>query len=207
MCYCPVTADCKSAVNECQLYSTAVFNLNAFVVYSFCSLSFSTFSSREKVAKSARHTRKKQSFAPYIMLTTPPYRIPQGTTIGCATCDYLLAMLSICKNKFMSCVATSLGRCKLVANNLSFVIRGGDNSLHELTASYGTNAQTIHYLYPHNKWLFSVVLSVPVLFGILPLLVESVMHVMPTEWERPLVVTLIFHCCSALFFTFVSMCK
>jgi hypothetical protein len=57
------------------------------------------------------------------MLTTPPYRIPQGTTIGCATCDYLLAMLSICKNKFASCFATSLGRHKLATSNLSAVCR------------------------------------------------------------------------------------
>ncbi len=45
------------------LYSTAVFNLNAFVVYWFCSLSFMYFG-RAKVHK-APGTRKKQSFAPF----------------------------------------------------------------------------------------------------------------------------------------------
>ena len=73
---------------------------------------FSVLSSRERTK--APGTAKIVVYS-FIMLTTPPYRIPQGTTIGCATCDYLLAMLSICKNKFVSYYVTSLIRLLLAA--------------------------------------------------------------------------------------------
>ena len=48
-----VYARCKTSKNP--LYSTVVFNLSAFVVYSFCSFSFMYFLYRQKVPKSSAH--------------------------------------------------------------------------------------------------------------------------------------------------------
>ena len=43
--------------NLYPLYSTVVFNLNTFVFYSFCSLSFLSFLCRQKGAKSSAQTK------------------------------------------------------------------------------------------------------------------------------------------------------
>ena len=89
-----------------------LLTLNALNLYFTSSRSLLYFLCRQKVPKSLAQT--KIVVYSFIMLTTPPYRIPLGTTIGCATCDYLLAMLSICKNKFVSYHVTSLIRLLLV---------------------------------------------------------------------------------------------
>ena len=54
-----VYARCKTSKNP--LYFTAVFNLRAFIVYSFCSLSFMYFLYRQKVPKSPAQSKNSRN--------------------------------------------------------------------------------------------------------------------------------------------------
>ena len=65
---------------------------------------------------------------------------------------------------FRSCRATSFSLAKLATNNCSFKHRGWNNSLHAITTTYGTHAQTYFILFPMFERLFAVLLTVPEVF-------------------------------------------
>ena len=65
-----------------SLYSLVVFNLNAFVVYSFCSLSFLSFLCRQKGAKNLAHGKN---------LHKCPLLRPHNVSLRSCTCSSLQA--------------------------------------------------------------------------------------------------------------------
>ena len=86
-----VVADVSSAESkatrhlyECVLYYLVVFNLNAFVVYSFCSLAFTYFLCRQKVPK---------SFALGKNLHKRPLLRPQNVSLRSGACSSLQAFV------------------------------------------------------------------------------------------------------------------
>ncbi len=97
----PITVGAGSAR---PLYFKEVFNLTAFVVYLFCSLSLCSFwAQKERKTPGTRVEQVAHSSAHISTLTTPPYRIPCGANYVCTTHDYMLAGLSICKaNSFVA---------------------------------------------------------------------------------------------------------
>ena len=107
-----------------------------FVVFLYCTLVAPKY-------QKARHTTKIVVYS-FIMLTTPPYRIPCGANCVCTTHDYMLAVLSICKQ-----IPRLSLSCRLC---LPFQYREQKNSLHALPSSYGTYAQTLLFLFLNWNW-------------------------------------------------------
>ena len=82
----------------CPLYCSAVFNLYTLSGLFFFKSFFSVLSSRERTKTPGTQLRKSlKVLVRTTSLTTPPYRIPCGANCVCTTHDYMLAVLSICK--------------------------------------------------------------------------------------------------------------
>ena len=112
------------------LYSTVVFNLYAFTCIFLQVFLFPPFCAdrtngrrlkglKPKYQRTRHRTKIVAMF--FVTLTIPPYRIPCGANCVCTAHDYMLAVLSICKQ--IRATQWALSRTLLVVQTFSFLFR------------------------------------------------------------------------------------